>query len=129
MNEEKLKEILNKIGKENVPPNAALIAERVSQNFSAILKIQQPKHWFAPARLIAAAAVIIFAFSAGRWSGQMPSTFKSPEMAAYAQTISQVNPESFWQQKAIAAMKPRPYAQTSFNRKKLINTYKQYFKD
>ena len=69
MNEEKLKQILKKIGRTDVPPNAAMIAERASRNFSAVLKIPQPKQsFFSPLRLIAAAAVIVLAFTAGRLS-------------------------------------------------------------
>jgi hypothetical protein len=135
MNEEKLKQILNQMGNTNVPPNAVLIAERASRNVSSVLKIQQPRQWFAgPVRLAAAAAVIILVFAMGRWSWQIPVTSQSPKIAVYAQTasaypVSQSNPDSFWQQKAIAAMKPRPYTQTSLNRAELINAYKQYFKE
>ena len=35
MNEEKLKQILKNIGQADVPPNAALIAERASRNFDS----------------------------------------------------------------------------------------------
>ena len=135
MNEEKLKQILNKIGQADVPPNATLIAERASRNFDAALKIVQPKQWFfTPLRLLAAAAVIIFAFAMGRWSRPLQQASPSFEVAAYTKSISAYpavgkNPDSFWQQKAQAAMQPRPYAQTSFNRTELINAYKQYLKE
>jgi len=135
MNEEKLKQILNKIGQADVPPNAALIAERASRNFDSALKIAQPKQWFfTPLRLLAAAAVMILVFAAGRWSKPLPPTSSLPEVASYAQPVSAYpavgkNPDSFWQQKAQAAMQPRPHAQTSFNRTELINTYKQYLKE
>jgi hypothetical protein len=134
MNEEKIKQILNKIGEGNVPPDAALIAERASRSFSAVLKIPQPKQWFlTPVRLMAAAAVIVFAFAAGRWSRQMPPASQSSELVVYAQaastdSVSQRNPDSFWQQKALAARQPRRYVQTSFNRTELTNAYKQYLK-
>jgi hypothetical protein len=135
MNEEKLKQILSKIGQADVPPNAALIAERVSRNFDAALKIAQPRQLlFTPLRLIAAAAVVIFAFAIGRWSGPLRQASQSPGVASYAQPVSvypavQKNPESFWQQKAMAAMQPRRYVQTSFNRTELANAYKQYLRE
>ena len=135
MNEEKLKQILNKIGQTDVPPNVAMIAERASRNFDAALKIAQPKQLvLTPLRLIAAAAVIILAFAAGRWSNSIPQAPQSHEVTVYSKPISTYpainkNSESFWQQKAIAAMQPRPYAQTSFNRTELAKAYKQYLKE
>ena len=135
MNEEKLKQILNKIGQADVPPSATLIAERASRNFDAALKIAQPKQWFfTPLRLLAAAAVMILVFVAGRWSKPLPPTSSLPEVASYAQPVSAYpavgkNPDSFWQQKALAAMQPRPYAQTSFTNTEMLNAYKQYLKE
>ncbi|MGD0552753.1 MAG: hypothetical protein ABSB25_08885 [Sedimentisphaerales bacterium] len=135
MNEEKLKQILNKIGQADVPPNAILIAERASRNFDSALKIAQPKQWFfTPARLIAAAAVVIFAFAAGRWSMPLQRASPSPEVAVYTKSISTYpavgkNPESFWQQKALAAMQPRPYTQDQTSQTALLNAYKQYLKE
>jgi hypothetical protein len=135
MNEEKLKQILDKIGHADVPPNIAMIAERASRNFDSALKIAQPKQWFfTPIRLTAAAAVIIFTFAAGRWSTQMPPVSQLPKIAAYTKAASAYpaaskNTDSFWQQKALAAMQPRPYARTGFNKTELINAYKQYFKE
>jgi hypothetical protein len=131
MNEEKLEQILNQLGKAEVPPDIALIAEKSSQNFSAVLKIPRPRQpFFTPLRLIAAAAVIIVAFTAGRWSkpAALPdaATYK-PLMTASA-TVNK-NPESFWQQKVLAAMQPRPYAQTQFDQIRHLNTYKEYFRE
>jgi hypothetical protein len=130
MNEEKLKQILDEIGQADVPPNAALIAGRVSRNFDAALKIAQPKQWFfTPVRLIAAAAVVILVFVAGRWSKSLPQSYPLPEIASYTQTASQNNSDSFWRQKVLAAIQPRPYAQTQFDQGRLLNAYKQYLKD
>ena len=84
MNEEKIERILEKIGQADVPPNVTLIAERASRNFDSALKIAQPKQWFfTPVRLIAAAAVVTFAFAAGRWSKPLPPTSPLPEVASY----------------------------------------------
>jgi hypothetical protein len=135
MNEKKLKQILNKIGQADVPPNIALIAERASRNFDAALKIAQPKQWFfTPFRLIAAAAVIILVFAAGRWSKSIPQASPSPEVAVYTKPISTYpavdkNTESFWQQKALVAMQPRPYTQNQLSQTALLNIYKQYLKE
>ena len=135
MNEEKIEQILNKIGQESIPPDAAMIAERASRNFDAALKIVQPKQWFfTPLRLIAAAAVIVLVFTAGRWSKSIPQASPSPQVAVYTKSISTYpavdkNPESFWQQKAIAAMQPRSFTHTGFNRTEMKNAYKQYLKE
>jgi hypothetical protein len=135
MNEEKIERILNKIGQTDVPPNVTLIAERASRNFDAALKIAQPRQWFfTPARLIAAAAVVIFVFAAGRWSKPLPPTSPLPEVASYTQPVSAYpavgkNPESFWQQKAHAAMQPRPYTQNQLSQTALLNFYKQHLKE
>ncbi|MGA2677830.1 MAG: hypothetical protein ABSF37_00865 [Sedimentisphaerales bacterium] len=135
MNEEKIERILNKIGQTDVPPNVTLIAERASRNFDAALKIAQPRQWFfTPARLIAAAAVVIFVFAAGRWSKPLPPTSPLPEVASYTQPVSAYpavgkNPESFWQQKALAAMQPKPYTQNQLSQTALLNFYKQHLKE
>lgn len=135
MNEEKIERILNKIGQADIPPNAILIAEKASRNFDSALKIAQPRQWFfTPVRLIAAAAVVIFAFAAGRWSKSIPQVSPSPEVASYTQPVSAYpavgkNPESFWQQKALAAMQPRPYTQNQLSQTALLNFYKQHLKE
>jgi hypothetical protein len=135
MDEEKIKQILNKIGEENVPPDAAVIAERASRNFSAALKIPQPRQWFfTPVRLMAAAAVIIFAFAAGRWSQPPQTQLSSPDLSAYASSLMthpsvQQDKDSFWGQKALVAMRPRPYAQNGLSQTALLNAYKKYLKE
>jgi hypothetical protein len=135
MNEEKIERILNKIGQADVPPNVTLIAERASRNFDSALKIAQPRQWFfTPVRLIAAAAVVTFAFAAGRWSKPLPPTSPLPEVASYTESVSVYpavgkNTESFWQQKALAAMQPRPYAQNRLFQTALLNFYKQHLKE
>jgi hypothetical protein len=136
MNEEKLKQILNKIGQTEVPADIARIAEQTSQRFTAALNLL-PNHrqpvFFSPLRLLAAAAVIAVAFVAGRWSTPLSTTSPSPNAIAYiaatpAYPTTQKNENSFWQQKAIAAMQPRPYAQSA-NVTSQLNAYKQYLKE
>jgi hypothetical protein len=123
MNDEKLKQILNKIGQTDVPPEIALLAGQSSRNFSAALKIPGQQHWFlTPVRLLAAAAVIVFAFALGRWS--TPVSLKITVYAAQPPTrlTAISNSDSFWQQKAVAVMQSRPYAQSAGE---LLNLYKQ----
>jgi hypothetical protein len=135
MNEEKLKQILNKISQADVPPNAALIAERASRNFDAALKIAQPRQLhFTPLRLMAAAAVVIFVFAAGRWSVPLQQTSPSSGAASYAQPVStypsvQKNTDSFWQHKTLAAMQSGHYTQNQPSQTALLNFYKQHLKE
>jgi hypothetical protein len=127
MNDEKLKQILNKIGQTDVPPEITLLAEQTTRNFSAALKIPGQQQWFLkPVRLLAAAAVVIFAFALGRWSKPV-----SPKITIYAaqsstRLVTQTDSKSFWQQKAMAAMQSRPYTQSAGE---LLNLYKQYLKE
>jgi hypothetical protein len=135
MNEKKLKYILDKIARVDVPPDVSMIAERTSRNFDTVLKIIQPRQtFFTPIRFIAAAAVIAVAFSAGRLSKPVPPMSPSPQTLGYKQaaslytTVSR-NPDSFWQQKAQDAMQPRPYTHPSFTHTEMFNAYKQYLKE
>lgn len=139
MNEEKLIQILKDIGQTSVPPDAARIAERTSQNFDAALNILQPRQpqqarFFIGFRLIAAAAVILFAFAVGRWSTLPQTQLSSLNLPGYVSpalthpTVQQAE-DSFWRQKALAAMQPRPYAQSRFDKTSLLKTYKQYLKE
>jgi hypothetical protein len=143
MNEEKLKQILNKIGQSDVPPDIARIAEQTSQRFTAalnILQAQRPQRtrFVIGLRLLAAAAVIVFAFaiglSVGRWSKPPQTQLSSLDLSAYASSLmthptARQDKDSFWRQKALAAMQPRPYAQTQFSQTALLNGYKQYLKE
>jgi hypothetical protein len=135
MNEEQLKQILNKIGQSNVPPEIAQIAELTSQKFAStlnVLQTRQPQRsrFITGLRLLAAAAVIVFAFYIGLSVGQrsMPSQTELISLdlsSVRTHPAVQENQSSFWRQKAVAAMQPRPYAQTQFE----VNAYKQYLKE
>ena len=143
MNEEKLKQILNKIGQSDVPPDITHIAEQTSQRFTAalnILQTQQPPlaTFFIGFKQIAVAAVILFTFavglSVGRWSKPPQLVSPSLDVAAYTSSMlthptEQENKNGFWRQKALAAMQPRPYAQTGFDKAVPLNGYKQYLKE
>jgi hypothetical protein len=140
MNEEKLMQILKNIGQADVPPNVTRIVEQTSQSFTTalnILQAQRPQRtgFFIGLRLLAAAAVILLVFAVGLSVGQRSAPpqvqLSSLNLSGYAlpmpthPTVQQAK-ESFWQQKALAAMQPRPYAQPTTN---LLNAYKQYLKE
>jgi hypothetical protein len=143
MNEEKLIEILKNIGQTEVPPNIARIAEQTSQKFAAalnILQAQRPERtrFVIGLRLLAAAAVIIFAFaiglSVGKRSTPPQTQLSSLNLPGYASPMLthpsvQQAKDSFWRQKALAAMQPRPYVQSQFDKTILIDAYKQYLKE
>jgi hypothetical protein len=142
MNEEKLIEILKNIGQTEVPPNITRIAEHTSQRFATVLNIPQVRRpertrFVIGFRLLAAAAVIVFAFaiglSVGRWSTPPQTQLASLNLPGYALPVPthptvQQTKDSFWRQKAVAATQPRPYAQTMFDKMSLLNDYKQYRK-
>lgn len=139
MNKEKLIQILKNISESGVPSDVAGVAEQTSQNFAAavrMLRLQRPRRtiFVVGLRLLAAAAVILFAFAVGRWSKPTPSTSPSPDIAVYTPVIPvysavDKNTDSFWQQKALAAMQVRPYAQTRSTKTELLDAYRQYLKE
>jgi hypothetical protein len=143
MNEEKLIEILKNIGQADVPPNIAHIAEQTSQGFATTLNVLQSQRpplatFFIGFKRLAVAAVILFTFavglSVGRWAIPSQSTSAAIEVAAYTSSMpthpaEQENQNSFWRQKMLAAMQPRPYARTNFDKAGLLNDYKQYLKE
>ena len=143
MNEEKLKQILNKIGQTNVPPEITSIAEQAPQRFTAALNILQAQRpplatFFIGFKRTAVAAVILFTFavglSVGRWSKPPQTQLSSLDLSAYASSLmthptARQDKDSFWRQKTLAAMQPRPYTQTQFSQTTSLNSYKQYLKE
>lgn len=88
-------------------------------------------------KLATAAAIFIafgIGFSTGRWSKPTRLAPPSSDVTGYTSAVP-VYPtapkaeDSFWRQKALAAMQPRPYAQTQTTKTSLLNTYKQYLKE
>ncbi len=88
-------------------------------------------------KLAVAAAIIIafgIGFSAGRWSKPTRLAPPSIDVTGYTSAVS-VYPtapkaeESFWRQKVLAAIQPRPYAQSRLDKTSLLNAYKQYLKE
>lgn len=142
MNEEKLIEILKNIGQTEVPSNVTHIAEQTSQRFAAaldILQAQRPERtrFIIGLRLLAAAAVVIFVFaiglSVGRWSTPPQTQLSLLNLPGYALTMpthpAVQQADGFWQQKALAAMQPRPYSQIQTTKINLLNAYRQYLKE
>ncbi len=83
-------------------------------------------------KLAVAAAIIIafgIGFAVGQRSKPAPPAIYSLNVAGYTAAASdQTAEDSFWRQKAMAAMQPRPYVQSQFDKTNLIDAYKQYLK-
>ncbi|KPK35997.1 MAG: hypothetical protein AMJ65_16870 [Phycisphaerae bacterium SG8_4] len=85
---------------------------------------------------VAAAILIAFGigFSTGRRSRPAQPTPDSLDVIAYT-SIALSYPtapkteDSFWRQKALAAIQPRPHVDAQFTKTKLPGTYKQYLKE
>jgi hypothetical protein len=87
---------------------------------------------------LAVAATIIIAFGIGFSIGQRSNPTRlatySLDVSGYTSAVSAyptatASEDSFWRQKALAAMQPRPYAQTQITKTSLIDAYKQYLKE
>jgi outer membrane lipoprotein-sorting protein len=93
MNLEDIKEILNKLGAEDVPADASQIAQKMSRDFSETLK-RTKRHIFleyimkSPITKLAAAAVIIIAVLIGvnQFGGSIDGA-----SVAWAQVVEQIN--------------------------------------
>ena len=138
MNEEKLKQILNRIGGASVPTDAGGIVEQNQQSFTTALRLlgHESSLWLRGFKRSAIAVCILFAFAIGRWSrppGMSPYSL-SLDTDADTQTTSSFSEiyddsDDFWRQKAITATQPRPYVQSRFTESDLTNAYKQYLKE
>lgn len=88
-------------------------------------------------KLATAAAILIafgIGFSMGRWSKSPQLAPLSIDVTGYTSAVAMYptapkTEGSFWQQKALAAMQPRPYSQSRLDKISLLNTYKQYLKE
>jgi hypothetical protein len=88
-----------------------------------------------PIAKIAIAAAILMAFgigfSTGRWSRPTQLTPHTLDVtgspsAVQVHSTTPKTEDSFWRQKALAAMQHRPYAQIQTAKTNLLNAYKQY---
>ena len=81
---------------------------------------------------LAVAAAITIAFGIGFFIGQQSKPKQSVNypvnVAGYTPAVQKAK-DSFWRQKAMAAMQPRPYAESQFDKTSLLDAYKQYLKE
>lgn len=83
---------------------------------------------------LAVAAAIIIAFGIGFVVGQRS---ESAQPMIYSRDLTDYMPtptvteagDGFWQQKALAAMQPRPYLESQFGKTSPLSIYKQYLKE
>ena len=88
-------------------------------------------------KLAVAAAVIIsfnIGFFTGRWSKPAQLVPHSLVVTGYTSIVpvyptAQKAEDSFWRQKALAAMKPKPYSQIQITKTNVIDAYKQYLRE
>jgi hypothetical protein len=83
---------------------------------------------------LAVAAAVIIAFGAGFVIGQRSESMQpmvySRDLTDYMPTPTITEAEDgFWQQKALAAMQPRPYSESQFGKTSPLSIYKQYLKE
>jgi hypothetical protein len=80
---------------------------------------------------LAVAAAVIVAFGFGFFIGQQSKKSQpTPSLAAVTVHPTAAKTEdSFWRQKVAAAMQPRPYIRTRFNKAGILDTYEQYLKE
>lgn len=89
------------------------------------------------AKLAVAAALFIafgIGFFTGRWSRPTRSEPHYFDVTGYTTVISvyptsQKAEDSFWRQKVLAAMQPKPYKQTLTIKTSLLNAYEKYLKE
>jgi hypothetical protein len=92
----------------------------------------RPKIWRTK---LAVAAAVIIAFGGGFFIGQKsksaPPANYSLDVNGYTSAASAYPADEggFWRQKAVAAMRPRPYTRSRFSKTGLFKTYKQYLKE
>jgi len=129
-----------------VPPDVYSTAEEMSRDFSKCLaESQQSEHRILFTRIatsritrLAAAAVVVFAFSTGFFAGRWSKVYQ-PEAAglevAAGSSASLMYPsaaaseDGFWRQKARAMMQHRLYVQQQLSTRSLLDAYKQYLKE
>ena len=143
MDDGKIEKIMNTIGKETVPSEVYKMAEDISRDFSETLTGPEHHVWFAhiapgKIRRLAVAAVILFAFAIGFSVGRLSKPAQpvpvgveviAGESAALMYPSAAASEDSFWRQKALAAMQPRIYAWDRFSEISSLDAYKQYLKE
>ena len=142
---DKIKELINKSDVQTGPETGKKI---LGEALEYLEKLKQqkssgtgPNIWITimkakVSKLAVAAAIFIafgIGFSTGRWSKPTRLAPPSIDVTGYTSAVpmhptAPASKDGFWRQKALAAMRPRPYAQTQTTKTSLLNTYKQYLK-
>lgn len=133
----KPKDDINKLIKKMQIKASAELDRRVHNDISEALAESKPTIVGPIVWKLAVAATIIIAFGIGFSIGQRS---KPAQLTIYSLDVTGNTPavsthpavtkaeDSFWRHKALAAMQPRPYTQTKFDKTSLIDVYKQYLK-
>jgi len=117
------------------------ISSALAESEKTELAHSKPNIWRiimkSPFTKLAVTAAIFIAFgigvSVGRWSKPTsPPHLLNVTGYTSAVLVHPTTPkaeDSFWRQKALAAMQPRPYTQIQTTKTSLLNAYKQYLKE
>jgi hypothetical protein len=150
--ENKVEDILRKLGGEEVPADAQRIAAETIKSFRKDVEqggfestnLHGGRRMLITGRFsgVAAAAIVFLAFligvGTGRWSksGAIPAKSQSidvsnlPRVKRVAYAVEDAE-ESFWRAKAIASLRPKPYRgpKTYENKIGLWESYGKYMKE
>lgn len=150
--ENKVEDILRKLGGEEVPADAQRIAAETIKSFRKDVEqggfestsLHGGRRMLITGRFssVAAAAIVFLAFligvGIGRWSksGAIPAKSQSigvsdlPRVKRVAYAVEDKE-ESFWRAKAIASLRPKPYRgpKTYGQDNALWGSYRQYMKE
>jgi len=142
MSNEKLNEILGKLGSEKLPGDVHKFAEEISHRSVDVLSFPRVST-FGPVRMslfrfAAAAAVIIFVFTFGFYVGKQssPSQFQVSQLknGSYleqypGQTADEQKQDGFWRRKALAVMQPKSRSKIKLSKVDILQAYSQYFQE
>jgi len=142
MKDEKLNEILEQLGGEELPEDMRKLAEEISRQSADVLNFPRIPGFgrmrISPFSFAAAAAVIIFVFTIGFYAGKQssPSQFQvsSLNSSSYPeqypeQTARKQSQDGFWRRKALAVMQPKSCPQIKFSKVNILKAYRQYLQE
>jgi hypothetical protein len=142
MDNKKLNEILEQLGGEKPTEDVHKLAEEISRQSVDVLSILRIPGFgrvrISLFRFAAAAAVIIFVFTFGFYTGKQSSLSQfrvsSLNSSGFSgqylqQKTNKQSEDSFWHQKALAAMQSKPCSQIKSGRVNIIKAYRQYIQE
>jgi hypothetical protein len=142
MHNEKLNEILERLGGEKPPEDVHKLAEEISRRSVDVLSFPQVSTFgrklISPLRFAAAAAVIIFVFTFGFYIGKQSesSQFQVSSLNSGGfpgqypqQEINKQSEDSFWRRKVLAVMQSKSRSQIKFSRVDILQAYRQYIQE